>query len=51
MRKEKGLLIAEIEVDAAAASRRKFDVSGHYARPDVFTLHVNRSKQSPVSFD
>jgi nitrilase len=50
MRKEKGLLIAEIDVDAAAASRRKFDVSGHYARPDVFTLHVNRAKQSPVSF-
>ena len=51
MRKEKGLLIAEIDIQAARASRRKFDVSGHYARPDVFTLHVNRSKQSPISFD
>lgn len=51
MRKEKGLLVAEVDVAAARASRRKFDVSGHYARPDVFTLHVNRAAQSPISFD
>ena len=51
MRKEKGLLVADIEVDAARASRRKFDVSGHYARPDVFKLHVNRAQQSPILFD
>ncbi len=50
MRKEKGLLIAEIDVGAAPASRRKFDVSGHYARPDVFTLQVNQAEQSPISF-
>ena len=51
MRKEKGLLIADIDVDAASASRRKFDVSGHYARPDVFRLNVNRAKQSPIAFN
>lgn len=51
MRKEQGLLVAEIDVAAARASRRKFDVCGHYARPDVFRLHVNRAEQSPVSFD
>ncbi len=51
MHKEKGLLIADIDVDAARASRRKFDASGHYARPDVFSLHVNRTKQTPVTFD
>lgn len=50
MRKEKGLLTADIDVSTASASRRKFDVCGHYARPDVFTLHVNRTKQSPVKF-
>lgn len=50
MRKEKGLLVAEIDVAAAAALRRKFDASGHYARPDVFTLRVNQAKQSPISF-
>jgi len=50
MRQEKGLLMAEIDVKAAQASRRKFDASGHYARPDVFTLNVNRRPQNPVEF-
>jgi nitrilase len=50
MHREKGLLIAEINVEAARASRRKFDASGHYARPDVFSLSVNRRKQVPVTF-
>ncbi|WP_343080742.1 carbon-nitrogen hydrolase family protein [Ostreiculturibacter nitratireducens] len=51
MRKEKGMLVADIEASAARASRRKFDVAGHYARPDVFTLHVDRRKQRPIAFD
>ena len=50
MRKEKGFLFAEIDVAAAKASRRKFDASGHYARPDVFSLHVNREAQVPARF-
>ncbi len=50
MHQEKGMLTAEIDVEAVRASRRKFDVSGHYARPDIFTLNVNRDRQSPVAF-
>lgn len=50
MHREKGLLSAEIDVSASRASRRKFDVSGHYARPDVFSLSVDRSHRPPVSF-
>ncbi|MBV1902337.1 MAG: carbon-nitrogen hydrolase family protein [Marinosulfonomonas sp.] len=50
MHREKGLLLSEIDIDAARASRRKFDVSGHYARPDVFSLSVDRSQKTPVSF-
>jgi len=50
MHQEKGVLFAEIDVDAARSSRRKFDASGHYARPDVFSLDVNRQKQAPVTF-
>lgn len=50
MHQEKGLLVAEIDVDAARSSRRKFDASGHYARPDVFSLSVNRKPQTPVNF-
>ena len=50
MHREKGLLFGEIDIAAARASRRKFDACGHYARPDVFTLHVNRAPQTPVVF-
>jgi nitrilase len=50
MHQEKGLLIADVDTGAVQASRRKFDVSGHYARPDVFSLSVNRAKQVPVTF-
>jgi nitrilase len=50
MRREKGLLWAEIDVGAVAAARRSFDAAGHYARPDVFQLTVNRSRQTPVVF-
>ena len=51
MHKNKGLLIAGIDVNAACASRRKFDASGHYARPDVFSLSVDRSHKNPVTFN
>jgi nitrilase len=50
MHEAKGLLQVDIDVGEARASRRKFDAAGHYARPDVFSLSVNRAKQSPVSF-
>lgn len=48
---EKGLLFAEIDASQVATARRSFDVAGHYSRPDVFTLSVNRQPQSPVRFE
>lgn len=51
MHQEKGLLMADIDVEAARLSRRKFDASGHYARPDIFNLTVNRKAMNPVSFN
>ncbi len=50
MHQEKGLLIAELDVATVQASRRKFDACGHYARPDVFKLQVNRTAMRPVDF-
>jgi nitrilase len=39
---ETGILYAEIDADDARVSRLEFDVVGHYSRPDVFQLRVNR---------
>jgi nitrilase len=50
MRKEKGLLFAEIDSGRAVTSKRALDVAGHYSRPDVFTLNVNTQPQCPVKF-
>lgn len=51
MRKEKGILYYEVDCDRVADAKRAFDVAGHYSRPDIFTLHINAKKQSPVQFD
>lgn len=50
MSQEKGFLFADIDLSEVAASRRRFDATGHYARPDVFQLHVNRKRQVPVEY-
>lgn len=51
MRNEKGLLYADVDPAQCGIARRTLDVAGHYARPDVFTLHVNTGAQSPIAFD
>lgn len=50
MRNEKGLLYASIDSERAVKAKRALDVAGHYARPDVFTLNVNKLPQRPVHF-
>jgi len=46
-----GILIADLDLDRIAASRRQFDPVGHYARPDVFSLHVDTRPKPAVVFD
>jgi nitrilase len=41
------IIYAEIDLKLIAASKRTFDVAGHYARPDVFKFMVNR-EPNPV---
>ena len=50
LHREKGILYAEIDVEAARRARRSLDVCGHYARPDIFSLSVNRQPLQPVEF-
>lgn len=51
LHERQAILYAEIDPAQAAGARRTFDVAGHYARPDIFTLKVNRQKQSPIEFE
>lgn len=44
------LLIATIDHEHVREERHNFDPAGHYSRPDVTELIVNRKRQSTVSF-
>lgn len=50
LHREKGILYAEIDSEAAQRARRSLDASGHYARSDLFSLSVNRQPLPPVVF-
>jgi nitrilase len=47
---ETGLLVAAIDVDELTRARYDFDVVGHYARPDVFSLSVDERAKRTVEF-
>lgn len=51
MHREKGLLFAEVDPQRAVKAKRALDVAGHYARPDVFTLNINKQKQKPIQIE
>ena len=42
------ILTADIDLGEIARGKYDFDVIGHYARPDVFGLHVNEKPTPPV---
>ncbi|MCP4547982.1 MAG: carbon-nitrogen hydrolase family protein [bacterium] len=43
------LVTAEIDHRRIREERQNFDPAGHYSRPDVTRLHINRRRQSTVS--
>jgi nitrilase len=45
-----GLFSAELDLNQIRRERQNFDPSGHYSRPDVTQLTVDRSRQSTVKF-
>ena len=45
-----GILTADLELRRVVEGKYDFDVTGHYARPDVFRLIVNRAATPPAEW-
>lgn len=45
---QEGILCATLDMGEVARGKLDFDVTGHYARPDVFQLSVNERPARPV---
>jgi nitrilase len=45
---EEGILVTDLDLARVVEGRFDFDVTGHYARPDVFRLVVNEQPAPPV---
>jgi len=50
MERETGLLTAQIDTADLIRARYDLDVVGHYARPDIFSLHVDERARSNAVF-
>ena len=48
---EEGIYYADLEFEQVARERQNFDPAGHYSRPDVTRLKVNRKRQKTVIFN
>ena len=47
----KEILYGEVDLNQIAAAKRMFDVTGHYARPDVFGFSVNKNENPMINSD
>lgn len=50
LRGREGILTADLDLNEIARGKFDFDVVGHYARPDVFTLSVDGRRKPAVDF-
>lgn len=49
--RQEGLWCVDLSIGEVARERQNFDPAGHYSRPDVTRLKVNRKRQKTVSFE
>jgi nitrilase len=47
---KEGVWCVDLDIAMVAGERQNFDPAGHYSRPDVTRLKVNRKRQKTVSF-
>ncbi|MDJ0952628.1 MAG: carbon-nitrogen hydrolase family protein [Acidimicrobiia bacterium] len=45
---EETIVYGDIDTNVVLEERQNFDPAGHYGRPDVFRLMVNRARQEPI---
>ena len=43
MRAEEGILYAQCDLEVAVQMKLRHDFAGHYNRPDIFHLQINRA--------
>ncbi|MDX2431323.1 MAG: carbon-nitrogen hydrolase family protein [Bacteroides sp.] len=48
---EEGLFTCELDFDRVLEERQNLDISGHYSRPDVTRLVVNRERQATLKLE
>ena len=46
--KKRAIIYSEINLDEIIQGKYDFDVVGHYSRPDIFKLKVNKKSKKPV---